>query len=66
MLGKWWKKIALIILIIACVINISIKIVNRPSFKNEMQSSAEYFQDLKIYTSFNYTFSINTYFNSNI
>ena len=47
MLGKWWKKIALIILIIACVINISIKIVNRPSFKNEMQSSAEYFQDLK-------------------
>ena len=46
MLGKWWKKIALIILIIACVINISIKIVNRPSFKNEMQSSAEYFQDL--------------------
>ena len=47
MLGKWWKKIALIILIIACVINISIKIVNRPSFKAEMQSSAEYFQDLK-------------------
>lgn len=47
MLGKWWKKIALIILIIACVINISIKIVNRPSFKNEMQSSVEYFQDLK-------------------
>ena len=45
--GKWWKQIALIILIIACVINISIKIVNRPSFKNEMQSSAEYFQDLK-------------------
>lgn len=47
MLGKWWKKIALIILIIACVINISIKIVNRPSFKAEMQSSVEYFQDLK-------------------
>ena len=47
MLGKWWKKIALIILIIACVINISIKIVNRPSFKAEMQSFAEYFQDLK-------------------
>ena len=47
MLGKWWKKIALIILIIACVINISIKIVNRPSFKAEMQPSAEYFQDLK-------------------
>ena len=47
MLGKWWKKIALIILIIACIINISIKIVNKPSFNKEMKSSVEFFQDLK-------------------
>ena len=47
MLGKWWKKIALIILVVACIINISNKIVNRPSFSKEMQSSAEFFQDLK-------------------
>ncbi len=47
MLGKWWKKIILIITIIACIIDVSIKIVNRPSFNNEMQSSAQYFQDIK-------------------
>ena len=39
MLGKWWKKIILIITIIACIIDVSIKIVNRPS--------SQYFQDIK-------------------
>lgn len=42
MLAKYWKKIGLLILIIACVFNIMSKLVHKLSMDNEMISSAEY------------------------
>ena len=42
MLSKYWKKIGLIILIIACVFNVMSKLVNKLSLDKEMLSSAEY------------------------
>lgn len=42
MLSKYWRKIGLVILIIACVFNIMSKLVNKLSFDKEMLSSAEY------------------------
>lgn len=42
MLAKNWKKIGLIILIIACVFNIMSKLVNKVSLNTEMITSAMY------------------------
>ncbi len=42
MLAKYWKKIGLLILIIACVFNIMSKLVNKVSLNKEMISSAIY------------------------
>lgn len=42
MLKKYWKKIGLLILIIACVFNIMSKLVNKLSLDKEMLSSAQY------------------------
>lgn len=42
MLAKYWKKIGLLILIIACVFNIMSKLVNKLSLDKEMLSSAQY------------------------
>ena len=42
MLAKYWKKIGMLILIIACVFNIMSKLVNRVSLNQEMLSSAIY------------------------
>ena len=42
MLAKYWKKIAMLILIVACVFNIMSKLVHKLSLENEMLSSAEY------------------------
>ena len=42
MLAKYWKKICIIILIIACLFNIVSKLVNRVSFNKEILSSAQY------------------------
>ncbi len=47
MLGKVWKKVLLIVLIVACLFNITIKLVKRNSFKQELQSSLEYFYSIK-------------------
>ena len=47
MASKVWKKLLVIILIIACLFNITLKLVQRSSFKDELQSSAQYVQDLK-------------------
>lgn len=44
MASKVWKKVLFIILIIACLFNITIKLVKRNSFKSELQSSAQYIQ----------------------
>ena len=42
MLAKYWKKIGLLILIIACVFNIMGKLINKVSLNKEMISSARY------------------------
>lgn len=45
MLAKYWKKIGLLILIIACVFNVMSKLVNKLSLDKEMLSSAQYMYD---------------------
>ena len=42
MLAKYWKKIGLFILIVACVFNVMNKFVNKLSLKDELVSSATY------------------------
>lgn len=42
MLSKYWKKIGMFILIVACVFNIMSKLVNKLSLNKEMLYSAEY------------------------
>ena len=42
MIAKYWKKIGLIILIIACIFNIMNKIVHGTSLVDELKSSAAY------------------------
>ena len=43
MLAKWWKKIGLLILIIACIYNVMNKIVNRLSFDEQIDSTVTYY-----------------------
>ncbi len=45
MLAKYWKKIGMLILIIACVFNIMNKLVHKLSLNSEMLSSAQYMYD---------------------
>lgn len=45
MLKKHWKKIGLLILIIACVFNIMGKLVHKLSLNKEMLRSAQYIYD---------------------
>ena len=45
MLAKYWKKIGMLILIIACVFNIMSKLVNKISINKEMLYSAVYMQE---------------------
>ena len=42
MLAKYWKKIGLVIIIIACVFNVMSKIVNKLSLNKEMIYSATF------------------------
>ena len=42
MLKKYWKKIGMLILIIACVFNIMNKLVHKISLNKEMLQSAQY------------------------
>lgn len=42
MLAKWWKKIGLLILIVACIFNIMIKFINKMSLNDELEASATY------------------------
>ena len=46
MASKIWKKLLFVILIIACLFNITLKLVQRNSFKEELKSSAEYIQSI--------------------
>lgn len=42
MLKKYWKKIGVLILIIACIFNIMNKLVHKISLNKEMLQSAQY------------------------
>ena len=42
MLSKIWKKVCILILIVACLFNIVIKLVGRVSFNKEALNSAKY------------------------
>lgn len=42
MLSKIWKKVCILILIVACLFNIVLKLVNRISFNKEALTSARY------------------------
>ena len=42
MLAKYWKKIGLLILILACLINIMYKLVNKVSLNSELKATAQY------------------------
>lgn len=48
MASKIWEKLLFIILIIACLFDITIKLVQRNSFKDEVQASAQYIQNLVV------------------
>ena len=45
MLAKIWKKICVLILIVACLFDIVTKLVGRVSFNAEALSSAKYIHD---------------------
>ena len=42
MLAKYWKKIGLFILIVACIFNIMTKFIHKMSLKSELETSATY------------------------
>ncbi len=42
MAAKLWKKICLFILIVACLFNITFKLVNKLPFFEELRNSAQY------------------------
>ena len=42
MAARIWKKVGLFILIVACLFNIIIKIVNKIPFVEELKASAQY------------------------
>ena len=46
MAGKLFKRIAIIILIVACLFNIVNKLVKRNSFKTELESAATYVETI--------------------
>ena len=45
MLKRYWKKIGMVILIIACVFNVMSKLVNKLSLNKELLYSAQYMYD---------------------
>jgi len=45
MLAKIWKKLLMFILIVACLFNVIIKLVNNLSLEAELLSSAQYIQE---------------------
>ena len=45
MLKKYWKKIGMLILIIACVFNVMNKLVHKVSLNKEILQSAQYIFD---------------------
>ena len=47
MVAKIWKKLLLIILIVACLFNVLLKLVNKLSLEEELRQSAEYAAQVK-------------------
>lgn len=45
MLAKYWKKIGIFILIIACIFNIMMKLVKKVSINTEIDESVRYMQE---------------------
>lgn len=45
MLAKYWKKIALLIVIIACLFNIVSKLVSKVPYINQLTESAQYISE---------------------
>lgn len=43
-MSKIWKKLLLVILIIACLFNVMSKLVRRYSLKDELESSVSYME----------------------
>ncbi|MBQ3414416.1 MAG: hypothetical protein IJH39_03535 [Clostridia bacterium] len=48
MITKYWKKIGMFILIVACVFNIMNKLIHKLSLNEEMLSSAQYMYDRSV------------------
>ena len=46
-MSKIWKKLLLVILILACLFNVVSKIVKRYSLKQELESAAQYLEEKK-------------------
>ena len=44
-MAKIWKKLLLVILILACLFNVVSKLVKRYSLKDEVQQYAQYMQE---------------------
>ena len=42
MLAKYWKKIGMFIIIVACLFNIVSKLVSKVPYKNQLTESAQY------------------------
>lgn len=42
MIAKYWKKVGLILVVLACLFNIVTKIVSKTSMKDELEASALY------------------------
>ena len=42
MLAKYWKKIGMLILIVACIFNVMSKLVHKASLNAELEASATY------------------------
>ena len=47
MLARIWKKVLFIILIIAILVDITVKIIQRESLKTELESSVAFFTENK-------------------
>ncbi len=45
MLAKMWKKVLLVVVILACLFNVVTKLVKKPSLEQELRSSAQYMQE---------------------
>jgi len=47
MIAKIWKKVLLVVLLIACLFNIVTKLVSKMSFEKELASTVTYIEEHK-------------------